>query len=120
MKGISHKRLTIKIAKHSRLAHVAAMCRVSSFSLLLAAMLLLPGFAIGQGVDTTPPRIVSLNISPTHIDTTMNAATVTVTLEVTDDLSGVAQFAPGHLSGGSACFSSARPEIVRTRSCCVC
>lgn len=38
--------------------------------------------------DTTPPTLKSASISPSSIDTSAGPQTVTITLEVTDDLSG--------------------------------
>ena len=39
--------------------------------------------------DTTPPTIVSLDFTPKSVDVTVNPQTVAVTMNVTDDLSGV-------------------------------
>jgi hypothetical protein len=39
--------------------------------------------------DTTPPTLVSLSVSPTVVDVSSSAQTVTVTAVITDDLSGV-------------------------------
>ena len=41
--------------------------------------------------DVTPPVLTEFSFSPTHVDTTSNAATVTFSAQVTDDLSGVSQ-----------------------------
>lgn len=52
------------------------------------AFLAAPGMAQAQ-FDTTPPEIVGFSIDPGAIDVTSTSQTVTVTLQVTDDLSGV-------------------------------
>jgi hypothetical protein len=39
--------------------------------------------------DTTPPELTGLMFSPTVVNTTTTAATVTLTAQATDDLSGV-------------------------------
>jgi hypothetical protein len=39
--------------------------------------------------DTEAPKLVSLDISPTFVDTSASAATVTATLQATDNLSGI-------------------------------
>src|SRR6266508_514937 len=44
--------------------------------------------AAAQG-DTAPPTLVSLSVSPTVVDVSSSAQTVTVTAVITDDLSGV-------------------------------
>ncbi len=41
--------------------------------------------------DTAPPVLTGLTFSPMAVDTTSSSATVTVTAQVTDDLSGVQQ-----------------------------
>jgi hypothetical protein len=55
------------------------------FLLLLAAIAALPALAS----DTTPPVLTSFTFSPTAVNTTTSSATVTVTEQITDDLSGV-------------------------------
>jgi hypothetical protein len=49
------------------------------------------GSALG-GDDTTPPELKSLRFTPAAIDTTTNAAEVTLSFSVTDDASGVTYF----------------------------
>ncbi len=39
--------------------------------------------------DTTPPQLVSISVSPTQVDVSTSAQTVTVSAVITDDLSGV-------------------------------
>jgi hypothetical protein len=39
--------------------------------------------------DTTPPNVAGINISPTAIDTSSGPATVSFTINITDNLSGV-------------------------------
>jgi hypothetical protein len=55
------------------------------FLFVLAIVAALP--ALGQ--DTQPPVLVSFTFSPTAVNTTTNSATVNVTAQVTDNLSGV-------------------------------
>ena len=40
--------------------------------------------------DTTPPGLVSIDVSPTSIDVSTTPADITVTVNLTDDFSGVA------------------------------
>src|SRR5258706_183860 len=54
--------------------------------LLLASVAALPALA----QDTQPPVLTSFTFSPMAVDTTTSSATVTVTAQVTDNLSGVA------------------------------
>src|SRR5438874_11577492 len=39
--------------------------------------------------DTQPPQLVDLSISPTTVDVTAGVQTITATVHVTDDLSGI-------------------------------
>lgn len=55
---------------------------------LFAAMSMVPSAAVAQTSDTTPPVLVSVNISPAAIDVSVSDQTVTVTIDVSDDLSG--------------------------------
>ncbi len=55
-----------------------------AFALLAAA-----GPLAGQTVDVTPPMLADLDFSPTSVDVSSGPQTVTVTMHVTDDLSGV-------------------------------
>ena len=48
--------------------------------------------------DTTPPRLESMTITPSTIDTSAGAQTVTLTVHVSDDLSGVAAKGIGEVS----------------------
>jgi len=48
------------------------------------------GFTQTGPGDETPPRVVAVTVSPPSIDTSADAATVTVTVHATDDLSGLA------------------------------
>lgn len=56
-----------------------------------------------NGVDTTPPRIISVAILPLNVDTTEASQDISVTFRITDDLSGVGwgiiRFAPA--AGGT-------------------
>jgi hypothetical protein len=47
---------------------------------------------VTSAVDTTPPNITSLTLTPSAIDTTAASATVTVGFTLTDDLSGANTF----------------------------
>jgi len=52
------------------------------FSLFLSASV------SAQVQDITPPSLIAFSFAPTTIDTSTQAQTVTVTMRVTDDLSG--------------------------------
>ncbi len=54
--------------------------------LFLAVIAALPALAS----DTEPPVLTSFTFSPTAVDTTTNSAVITVTAQITDNLSGVA------------------------------
>lgn len=62
---------------------------------MLIFLLMTARLSYGQISDTTPPQVRSLDISPRSIDVTSAGANVTVTMRVTDDLSGVKEFTPG-------------------------
>jgi hypothetical protein len=62
--------------------------RKSARTLLLLSLAVAAALpALGQ--DTQPPVLVSFTFSPTAVNTTTNSATVNVTAQVTDNLSGV-------------------------------
>ncbi len=58
------------------------------WSLVLIAAVMVPAAVYGQ-TDTTPPVLTSLSIDPNPVDVTSGPQTVTLTMNVTDDLSGV-------------------------------
>lgn len=58
---------------------------LSSFALVVS-LLSMPAKAQS---DTTPPRLVSLSVSPTQIDASSSTVNVVVTAVITDDLSGL-------------------------------
>ena len=58
--------------------------------LVLLAWLVAPGILYAQ-TDTTPPKLLSLSISPNTVNVTSGPQSVTITMEVTDDLSGAQQ-----------------------------
>jgi len=58
------------------------------------------GLASGQVSDTTPPQITGFSFSPATIDVTTDPQTVTLSMNVTDDLSGVAGIAAAFMSAG--------------------
>jgi hypothetical protein len=61
-----------------------------SLAVLFAlALLAAPGVASAQVSDTTPPTLVSVGFSPSPVDVSAGPQTVTVSLGITDDLSGV-------------------------------
>jgi hypothetical protein len=57
---------------------------------MLAGILLLTTRLAVAVDDTTPPSVVSLDFNPKSVDVTTSAQNVTVTMHVTDDLSGTA------------------------------
>jgi hypothetical protein len=59
------------------------LCIFMFFSLLLSTNL------IAQTQDTTPPSVESFDFTPTAVDTSDQDQTVTATLQITDDLSGL-------------------------------
>jgi hypothetical protein len=67
---------------------------VGNRRLLSTADLQAAGFSTNLNVvseqDITPPVLTAFSFTPTTIDTTSGAATVTVTASITDDLSGTA------------------------------
>ena len=66
---------------------------------IFAATFSLARFVAAQS-DTTPPQLVSLDFTPKSVDVTSAAQVVTLTMHVTDDISGLNQinvsFAPPH------------------------
>jgi hypothetical protein len=63
------------------------------------------GFTQTGAGDTTPPQLRSLDISPRLVDTSQQAATLTVTARITDAGVGVAA-TPGDSTGNDAWFVS--------------
>jgi hypothetical protein len=65
--------------------------RMNGLSLGLATTLavLAPALLSAQVSDTTPPTLLSFTVSPSSINTTLSAQTVTVTAVIVDDISGV-------------------------------
>jgi hypothetical protein len=57
--------------------------------LVLTAMLGLGAVPASAGSDTTPPTLVSFSVSPTQVDASAGEQTISVTAEITDDLSGL-------------------------------
>jgi len=64
------------------------MIRVCGFWICLIVLAIAPTAAVAQVSDTTPPTLVGLNVSPITIDVTSSSQSVTVTANITDDLSG--------------------------------
>lgn len=58
-----------------------------AFLYWLAAMLI-DNEVVAQG-DIEPPRMLSMKVEPTFVDTTNSAALITLTVQITDDLSGL-------------------------------
>ena len=63
-------------------------------ALLLTVMMIIPldDSASGQTEDLTPPQLTAFDFTPKNIDTTAGPASVTVSFQVTDDLSGATTF----------------------------
>jgi hypothetical protein len=55
----------------------------------LIGWLAFPLLCMGQAFDTTPPTLAGLSFAPSAVNVTSRPQTVTVTLHVADDLSGV-------------------------------
>jgi hypothetical protein len=66
--------------------------RVIFFAMVVVPLMpiLTASLVYAQLSDTTPPTLVSFSFSPTSVDVTAGPQSVTFTLGVTDDLSGVA------------------------------
>jgi hypothetical protein len=58
--------------------------------LFLVCVVLVLALPLSAQQDTTPPALTSFSFSPTQVDTTSTPATLNVTAQITDDLSGVA------------------------------
>lgn len=63
---------------------------------------------MAQISDATPPQVTELSVSPSEVDTENGAQTVTVTMRLTDDLSGVSAF---NDQGGQIVQVELRPLI---------
>lgn len=66
-----------------------------------------------QDTDTTPPRVLTLDFTPTTVDVRVAAATVAISARITDDLSGV-QSACGYLQSPSGRQRTVRFCLFRT------
>ncbi|HEX8494382.1 MAG TPA: hypothetical protein VF658_16170 [Pyrinomonadaceae bacterium] len=75
--------------KHHYASQVIAkrLGRKFLIAILFAFCLAYAGQASAQGTDTTPPQLKSFSFSPTAIDTSASAQTVTVLIGIKDDLS---------------------------------
>ena len=67
--------------------------KVYGFSPVLAPLLLITSTLGGQTSDTTPPVLRGFSFSPTTVNAASAPTTVTATISVSDDLSGVDQVA---------------------------
>jgi Dockerin type I domain len=56
--------------------------------IILGISCVTPLISWGQQTDTTPPQLLGLSVNPPTIDVTQASQTLTVTMHVTDDLSG--------------------------------
>jgi hypothetical protein len=63
--------------------------KTSKILLSALACLAFPLLCMGQAFDTTPPTLAGFSFTPNKVNVTSGAQTFTVTLQVTDDLSGV-------------------------------
>jgi hypothetical protein len=82
----------------------------SIFVLLVAALALsiaLP--AAARAEDTTPPQMTSFSISPSVIDTESAPQTLTITMTLTDDQSGVALYTDPDIQFGHNCWGALQP-----------
>lgn len=75
--------------KHSDASQIIAKRSRRKFLIaaLFAFCLACAGQASAQATDTTPPQLKSFSLSPTSIDTSASAQTVTITIGLADDLS---------------------------------
>ncbi|UEG49641.1 T9SS type A sorting domain-containing protein [Ferruginibacter lapsinanis] len=82
------------------------MCRAKYISSLLFVLFI--SMDCFSQTDITPPAITSINFSPQTIDVTNGAADVTITVNVTDNISGAKMVVPNiQLPGGNAMGQSA-------------
>jgi hypothetical protein len=58
--------------------------------LVLVAVALSVGVAEAQQTDTLPPTLLSIDVSPASVDVSTGPAEITVTVQLRDDISGVA------------------------------
>ena len=71
--------------------HVMGRSRVFvTFAFVLAAMVLTVASPAGAAEDSTPPQITAFDITPSEMNTESSDQTLTATMTITDDLSGVA------------------------------
>jgi hypothetical protein len=73
--------------------------RLSAMSLVLSAALVAAFLAVASPAwateDTTPPQITAFSVAPAVFNTELADQTVTVTMTLTDDLSGVSSMSDG-------------------------
>ena len=84
---------------------------------LLAACLVLLHVSLGvaQVSDVKPPQLIDLSVQPISVDVSSSNQTITVTLAVTDDLSGIASVGV-RLGLPSGFFNGACPPINANRT----
>lgn len=88
---------SINSNSRKRLRHSLRSIRVIPLTVIFL-FVVTPGALFGQTEDVTPPALVSLSIAPSTVDVTAGPATVTLTLHITDNLSG--------FDGGAVLFIS--------------
>jgi hypothetical protein len=64
-------------------------CRKGATVLFLVCLILVAALPLLAQQDTTPPVLTAFSFSPAQVDTTSTSATVNLTAQITDDLSGV-------------------------------
>ena len=65
------------------------VCRKGATAAFLVCLILAAVLPLVAQQDTTPPTLTGFSFSPTQVDTTSTSATVNLTAQITDDLSGV-------------------------------
>jgi len=90
-------------------------CRLRVLLAVLAPGLISTGLVSGAG-DTTPPELKALRFSPASIDTSRNAAEVTIAFSAIDDASGVAYFEASFVDPSGTFRQSASAKFAPTLS----
>src|SRR5579863_3716080 len=65
------------------------VCRKGATALFVGCLILFAALPLLAQQDTQPPVLTALSFTPTQVDTTSTSASVSVTAQLTDDLSGV-------------------------------
>ena len=103
-KSVFRRRIRDSVAR--RRAPVARL--VVAFAALLGMTLLPLAVATATG-DTTPPTLTSFSFSPTTVDTSASAQTISITVHLSDDVAGV-QYGEYSFAGPSNQYLNSQPH----------